>query len=226
MVWVGQISEGASPRTIPLAFVSCLSFVWFSEGWDFQGRRATGRNLIDPVSPPGSDPEHRDSADHRAVQAGDLDAGAVLLPTEGALDLGTRGGLASEEQDSGLCLGCLGGGGGGRFQRLEGSHGVRRGEVTSGNLPKEIDARGVEVNLLDLGDERDIGTGHRCGGVEPLDGEGDEIVGVLEGGDRSGDAGSGQDKEVSHGGIPGSGVARLSRGEGAEGVYLPLTPIM
>ena len=56
----------------------------------FRQRGQSGRDLTAPRHLPGSDPEHGDRADALVVERSNLDRGAVILTTEGALDLGSQ----------------------------------------------------------------------------------------------------------------------------------------
>jgi hypothetical protein len=110
-----------------------------------QETRAAGRYLLDPSPPPGSDPEHRDSALGRAVEACDRNTRAVVLAPESALDLGSRCGLTIEQEHSGLCLGSLEGSSDLLVNRLEFGSSIGSSDLTSSDAGKERSAEGVCV---------------------------------------------------------------------------------
>ena len=53
---VEHICEGAFPRSIPWAFVACLSFVGFSEGWEHSGVEGGRAEPARPLDPSGFRP--------------------------------------------------------------------------------------------------------------------------------------------------------------------------
>jgi hypothetical protein len=123
----------------------------------FQETRAAGRYLRDPSPPPGSDPEHGDSALGLAVKARDRHAGAAVSAPEGTLDLGSGGGLSVEKEHRRVSLCSLDRSSDLGVNRLESGSRVSSSDLTSGDAGEKGSAEGVRVGDL-----------NRCGTVRAI----------------------------------------------------------
>ena len=212
--------RGAFPSLPDVSRLFILIFYVLGRlGGDFQATRVAVEGSRHTAPPTGSDPKHGDRAGAVAIERSDLDAGAVVLTTESALDLRSGRSHASQEQDSGVSLRSLRSGDDLGVERLQGGHGVVHRQRARGDLTEESSAAGVHVDGLDSGG--DIGVPSKEG-----DGATDQSVCVLVSSDRGDGSSEVQDEEVSHGRTPEYQGGSIEPGEGVERVYLPLTPIM
>jgi hypothetical protein len=195
--------RGAFP-SVPSVFGSIVfSLLGSRKVGDSQEPRAAGRYLRDPSTPPGSDPEHRDSASALAIEACDFHAGTGLGTPEGALDLGTRSGLASEEQDRRISLRGAGSVGDLLIDRLQFGSRVSSRDLTSSDAREEGSAEGIAIGKLD----------RNRGSIasEAADSETDQARCVLVSSEGSDHASDVENEEVCHRETPRGGFAVSGR---------------